>query len=724
MSTKLKPLIFCLFAAAVAAVGQGLYIQQLTSKNGSVSFSPASGGGSRVDLRASGSTTNYVIYTNAPGSVATNDLVLGTFYTNTSGSLEWVKVMGQEILAVGGQTQASGVLLMVSNSGYLAFSNECESYVGVSDNTQLAELNTVISDLIPPGGVYYFTNVGNPSSAIILPGTSQVLPLSTTGANPIVVPEPFISVLSFGAVCDGTTDNTVAFSNALKTHLPVFVPGQDTVGNTAGYVVGNLTLSNNILFGYGAHLIFGASYTNYLIQFAPIATNPNYIGGTVNFNRNKLEGLELDGGIALGTNYPGSLGTRHGVYVDAFGTNSTMTDCQVHGFSGVGVFVQSTKPTSPYGNNTNGPPAGPDMGNAFIAGLRVSQCYQAIETAYTNNGDPYDAEYLVFNGCMCYSNYFGFYVASGNIGAVGCSFSRNQVGVCVYPTQNDGHGFVNDCFVNHNNYNVELTNITAGFEFHGDHFIGYVPNGSTNFVVGCARVDFIGNQSANTTWVLDASTNAGVNRIEYPFDYPLYSGDTYTHLNGDVSIVENADTGSSVGLIDSRRLLNSSVGGLTITNATNWGGGAGTAAALTLRAGPLYINDRQPIMFKDSGGTTDGGIFAGNNAGLLNLIDGSTNAFMNLGNGNTGSIGIQFYNSSQNFLNNGNGTCNVGSSNSVFNTFYGLNTYVTGFVELANDGTTPPTVPSGQGRLWASNSASGSTLYWVTSVSTNKLAGP
>lgn len=571
------------------------------------------------------------------------------------------------------------------------------------------------------GGTLAGAFIANGASIVGLTGlTAQSI--GATNFIGITATSNSVNVCSFGAVCDGSTDNTTAFANALLTHIPVFVPQQDFAGNSAGFVVGNLTLSNNVLFGYGGHLIFKPSVTNYMIQFAPIAVYPSFTGSQVNFNFNKLLGLELDGGAALGTNYPITIGTRHGVYVDAFGTNSTMMDCQIHGFNGVGVYISSTKPTSAFGTS-NAPPAGPDMGNAVIEGLRVSQCYQGIETAYTNNGNPYDAEYLILHNCMCYSNYFGCYIASGNIGAVGCSFSRNYVGVCVYPAQNDGHGFVSDCFVNHNNFNVELTNITAGFQFHGDHFIGYVPNGSTNYVVGCARVDFIGNQSANTTWVLDASTNAGVNRIEFPYDYPLYSGDTYSHLNGDVSIVEFQDTGSVVGLMDPRRLLNSSVNGLTVTNATNWGGGPGTAAALTTRVGPIIVSDLQPIIFRDSGGTYDGGIRGGNNGtGLLNLVDASTNAFMNIGNGTVGGIGIQFYNSSQNILNNGAGTCNIGSSSSPFNTVYAnthqggvFNGNASGLSNTFNDVATPSIAGTASGVTNTSTNAG-------TAVITNSTA--
>jgi hypothetical protein len=366
----------------------------------------------------------------------------------------------------------------------------------------------------------------------------------------------FVSVITYGAKGDGSTDDTTAFQNALATGQPVYVPPW----KTNGYVVGNLILSNNSMFSDGGHLIFNGSATNFCIQFAPAAVAPSYVGATNTWGRSGLRGLEIDGGG--GANIPSSFSTRHGVWVDPYGTNNFIENCYIHGFSGYGVLLASTKPfavVAPFLSN--------QLPHVKISNVKSDQNFYGFYYAsgrlpqLGGDSDSYEVFSTTATTLSCYSNAVGLFLQSGNSTFGNCDFSYNQTGVVLSdPAGASSHDTLTGCMLDHAvNYAVVGTNVANGIEF-----VACMDFSSPWYLTNCAGVVFESGMLDNTTLTI---TNGTANIFRN--NHWVNAAPIFTFQNATNCYAYNNDpvNGSAFGTLP-WQIIPTAMGTETISNLT------------------------------------------------------------------------------------------------------------------------------------------------------------
>lgn len=243
----------------------------------------------------------------------------------------------------------------------------------------------------------------------------------------------------FGAVGDGTTDNTLAFQSALNAGLRVHVPV-----SSSNYIVGNLTA------GFDGQTITGAGYLSCMQLKAGLT------GALIDSNGKKLflKNLRIYGGDDSGkatvdTTEPttGAPLDRSGVYLD-FDIDSGIDSCIIHGFGNRGVKA---------GNATANRTAGTSVINTHIY-----NCWAGLDAGSSN------AEYFRGVGNSIGGCQIGLISASGNQTYTGGSISDNYINVRVQGTgvSNNTHSSIVGTLINHAAlYAIEAIGVTNGFIF-------------------------------------------------------------------------------------------------------------------------------------------------------------------------------------------------------------------------------------------------------------------
>lgn len=385
------------------------------------------------------------------------------------------------------------------------------AWVGPGTNTASTNfLGSLSGDVTgTQGATVLSTNNGTTGNLFVRTNGQQSLTIGNsasvfTGSFNGPVSNGWANVLDYGAVGDGSTDDTAAFNLAMAQNKLVWVPRVGLAGSTNGYVVGNLTIAKHYFKSDGARLLFKAGVTNFMINFGVPSVFPSYATSLADFGNTMMEGFILDGGG--GTNIPTTRGTRHAVWFDPYQTNSFFRDCTITGFSGYGLFQCSIRPVGAHGGTI---PALPNNTWGYAANCHIFNCWEGVSLFRGNPpginapGDDYGSEYTQIYGMHCANNCIGIEVGTGNQYINGCNFDLNYTGLNLVSNVNNGHGLIEGCSFNHNITNgILATNIGNGMVFNGCTIYG----SPTNYWLGCGGIIFQNGQLGNTDFTFDGGT--------------------------------------------------------------------------------------------------------------------------------------------------------------------------------------------------------------------------
>lgn len=222
------------------------------------------------------------------------------------------------------------------------------------------------------------------------------------------------NVLHYGAIPDGATDSSQAFSNAIASGLPVFVPR-----GSNDYIVQPMKWSNIVMYGQGprSRIVLKTAYTNFLFD----------VRGSTNFAFSDLSFGAGASARPLSTN-------RNGIAIEAIPTGGGyLKNCSFDGFAGHAVYVDTVFTNLP--QNTIHPIVSGCIfwNNAW--GIRFVQA---------------TGEYVRVNDCDFSQNTYGLQINAGNVSVVNCGITANSYGVYQTGTGNNSHGNLVGCMINHN----------------------------------------------------------------------------------------------------------------------------------------------------------------------------------------------------------------------------------------------------------------------------------
>jgi len=241
------------------------------------------------------------------------------------------------------------------------------------------------------------------------------------------------NVVDYGAV-DGGADSTAAFQAAINAKRDVYVPA-------GTYICDSLTLAldGTRLYGDGpsSRITFKAGELGTLITT-----------GTL---RVTMKDLDLYGGDETSKKLVStSTANRSGIDVRCQ-FNSTIENVTVHGFANEGIFFSDPLVTSPRQSC-----------------LRIKSCeiynnWRAIRAGTTTTL----AEYTKISGCTIYQNYYGLYIAGGNILSDNNRVIDNGFGAYILGTgvSNAAHGSFMGGQLNHNAVAIQAQGVASGLGF-------------------------------------------------------------------------------------------------------------------------------------------------------------------------------------------------------------------------------------------------------------------
>ncbi len=241
----------------------------------------------------------------------------------------------------------------------------------------------------------------------------------------------FVSVKQYGAVGDGTTDDTTAFQNALNASKSVYVPP----GN---YVCDSLTfaLDGTLLFGSGPGSIitFKAAETGTLLTTGARAVT--------------IRDLTLFGGLTSTLNATASSPADRSALSIATQKNSFLSNVTIHGFGKYGLLASDASRDK--------------LAHLRTVGLTVYNTWSAVYLGST-------AEYITFTGCDVSDCWWAWTITAGNVSLSNCKINTCRVGVYLYKNgnSNNSHGNITGCLINHCTIAIWAEEVEYGFNFTG-----------------------------------------------------------------------------------------------------------------------------------------------------------------------------------------------------------------------------------------------------------------
>ena len=247
--------------------------------------------------------------------------------------------------------------------------------------------------------------------------------LTLTASIPfdVVFPE------SYGAVGDGTTDDTTAIQNAIDSGFPVWLSAKT-------YKVTTLTVtSNRTLIGEGYNSVLYTTSNAAIINITGDYNNLRQFRLKGNSTGTSQNGVQAIGVVGL-TSYR-ILNVLNNLYGDSLGGSMVYSQYMVGTSSGAnheGSFVGSNL----IGVNCN-------IGIFCDTRGEYNQFYNCS-----------------FSGCTK-----GVHIVAGNITIQGGKMVDNTYGVYLTTGTNDAHGLISGCLINHNTTNVYSNGIVNGMIF-------------------------------------------------------------------------------------------------------------------------------------------------------------------------------------------------------------------------------------------------------------------
>lgn len=248
-----------------------------------------------------------------------------------------------------------------------------------------------------------------------------------------------VNVRDYGAVGDGTTDDTAAFTAAL-TNASVFIP-------TGTYLISSTIYPTNGTLGIG--LLSGVGPSS-VLKAAPSFTN-GYLINTLS-NLVIVRDLTIDGNNP--TNYAAisTPGVRTGLRLWAAG-GAAATRVNAFNWSREAIFVEGI-------NDTTGRP-----NRATVSFCTVTNSHRGVYMADTNR-----SEYCTVIANQIWQCYYGLRIDSANVTVMGNNLSDNEYGWHANPSNGRGHSVYVGNTVNHSR--IAFFNCTTGASVFGNHFMG------------------------------------------------------------------------------------------------------------------------------------------------------------------------------------------------------------------------------------------------------------
>lgn len=315
-----------------------------------------------------------------------------------------------------------------------------------------ANLGTVTAGTGSFGNI---TSTGTISAVSFAGDGSGLTNLSTGWAG-------YANVRDYGAVGDGSADDSAAFVSALAANPNLYVP-------PGTYKVSTLYPTNGTwIRGAGPNSVLIPAGTNWVVDC---------LSNTVN-----VSDLLIDGGVTTANRSLSELGTVHGLKAwvggDVWIRDVAVRNCSGYGVFATGIVVDSTHPD-----------------RALLSGLSVSNCYWGLRT---DTGKT--AEYLRFNNCLISQCYIGAQLQSPNGTFANNRITDNTYGFWFAPwTDNRSHTIVSCNTFNHNTYNLVATNCGTGLTIVGNNLLG---NG-TNYFSACTNLLLSANSMDQYNTVFD-----------------------------------------------------------------------------------------------------------------------------------------------------------------------------------------------------------------------------
>lgn len=247
---------------------------------------------------------------------------------------------------------------------------------------------------------------------------------SDLGVNNYVTPE------QYGAVGDGSTDDSTAINNAIASGIPVYFGQKNYRVNST-----ITTTDNTYLFGSGSGSI--------------ISTTANIAIITIGGIMATIENLQL-----LGS---GSGASQNGI--TAVGNGSF--NLYRYGTKVINCFFNDLGNAGMYTTNTIGNSSGSEhQGTYYAVNCRAFSC--SVGYFMDTRG-----EYNIFVNCLADNNTTGVRFNGGNNSWTGGNIVDNTTNVVIGSGTNDGHGVITGAKINHGGSNVTCTSTATGFAFVG-----------------------------------------------------------------------------------------------------------------------------------------------------------------------------------------------------------------------------------------------------------------
>lgn len=294
-----------------------------------------------------------------------------------------------------------------------------------------------------------------------------------------------VSPDDYGAVGNGTTDDTAALASAIATGYHVYIPKNKTykvVGTTGN---GSTTFAALVL-GVGQKIIGEDRYTS------KIKCTGNARGIQLSKNSGVHNLTFVGNGMSSGQAFNAGLVTYDtGIIIDGCDFTDFSGDDTQNGGGGV------------YG--TGNTSISPD----FKDGFSIIDCDFYGNVCGLNLRER--VEYVTVKGGRYLRNTVGLVNWAGNNIFEGLNVMGNTTGVKVRAGANDGHGTFSACRFNHNTTNVDVNGMTLGITFNGCH----IYDGNVS-IVSSTGVKFVGSDLVGVGSMTATSSTILITGCRYP----------------------------------------------------------------------------------------------------------------------------------------------------------------------------------------------------------------
>lgn len=239
-----------------------------------------------------------------------------------------------------------------------------------------------------------------------------------------------VSVKSYGATGDGTTDDTTAIQNALNAEKCIYFPP----GN---YVASNLSiaLDGTTIFGAGQQSVitFKTGSTGFLF--------------TCSTYKVVIEHLRLSAGAASQKGTTSSGSNRSAISMSTQ-IDSLVCNCSIFGFANYAIYANDASRDH--------------VSHARFHSINVENCWTGFLLGA-------NAEYISLSDVSCKYCYIGAEVTAGNVTVCNSQFVQCGIGFWVRKNgnTNNSHGNANGCLFNHCTTSIFCDGVDFGFNFVG-----------------------------------------------------------------------------------------------------------------------------------------------------------------------------------------------------------------------------------------------------------------